>query len=296
MRASYHAWADTQVCPYVVTLLIQSPLGRVVSNYERIKIMKRTVGITASLFALLLAISISARAEVYTASVLLTAGAEVTPNPAPPATATGVFLVTINVTRDNNGAVIAGAMNFQGSIRFPGPVTVRGLHIHEQDIVNNGSIRFDTGLSAGNSLVFPTGVGFISQNAVSVDPAVLGRLLAKPTGFYVNLHTSDNPGGAIRAQIVRLVETQSITVPMTTSQENPPITTATASGMSTITVNPVRDPATGAITAGTVTFTIQYDIPAGSVITGLHIHRGVVGVNGGVEIDTGVAGGANSVT
>lgn len=258
--------------------------------------MKRIVGITASLFALLLAISISARAEVYTASVLLTPGGEVSPNPAPPANASGVFLVTITVNRDNNGVVTGGAMNFLGSINFPGAATVVGLHIHEGSNVVNGPVVFNTGLSATNNLVFATGVGLISQNVMSVDPVVLGRLLAKPSGFYVNLHTTVNPGGAIRAQIVRLVETQAITAQMTTAQENPPITTATGSGIGTITVNPVRDPATGAITSGTVTFTIQHDIPANSVITGLHIHRGIVGVNGAVEIDTGVAGGANSMT
>jgi uncharacterized protein (TIGR03437 family) len=256
--------------------------------------MKRIVGITASLFALLLAISISARAEVYTASVLLTAGGEVNPNPAPPPTATGVFLVTINVTRDNNGVVTGGSMNFSGSIRFPGAVTVRGLHIHEQDIVNNGPIRFDTGLSATNNMVFPTGVGFISQNVMNVDPAVLGRLLAKPTGFYVNLHTNDNPAGAIRAQIVRLVESQAITVQMSTAQEVPPITTVTAGGVGTITVNPVRNPANGAITGGSVTFTVSHDLPANSNIVGLHIHEQVAGVNGPIVIDTGLSG-ANSL-
>jgi uncharacterized protein (TIGR03437 family) len=49
------------------------------------------------------------------------------------------------------------------------------------------------------------------------------------------------------------------------------------------------------IVGGTVTFTIQFDIPAGSVITGLHIHREVAGKNGPVEINTGLSG-TNSVT
>lgn len=262
--------------------------------------MKRTVGFTASLLALsLLAFSISVRAEVLTASVALTPGAEVNPNPAPPATASGTFLVTINVTRDNNGAVTAGAINFQGTIKFPGAVTFVGLHIHEGSSVINGPVRFDSGLTGTNSLMFPGGAGLISLNAVTVDVTVLGRLLARPSGFYVNLHTSDNPGGAIRAQIIRLVETQAITVPMTTAQEvltptSPPLP-ANASGTGTITVNPVRNPATGEVTGGTVTFTVQHDLPPNSNMRGLHIHEQVAGMNGPIVIDTGLAV-ANQIT
>jgi len=259
--------------------------------------MKRTVGCIASLFTLLLALSTAAKAEVLTATVQLSPAAEVNPPAPPPANASGGFQVTVNVTRDASGNVTAGAINFLGIANFPGgaAITVVGLHIHEGAINANGPVRFDSGLSAASPLMLPTGVGLVNQNATSVDVTVLGRLLANPASFYVNLHTAPNPAGAIRAQIVRLVETQSVSVQMTPAQENPPITTVTASGTGTITINPVRNPATGAVTGGTVTFTIQHDIPAGSVITGLHIHEQVAGMNGGVVINTGVGAGASSI-
>ncbi|MGH9939164.1 MAG: CHRD domain-containing protein, partial [Blastocatellia bacterium] len=228
----------------------------------------------------------------------LTPGAEVNPNPAPPANASGAFLITVNVTRDTSGNVTAGAINFLGTVNFPGgaAITVVGLHIHEGDSLTNAPVVFNTGLSGSNPMALPTGVGLINLNAQSVDLAVLGRLLARPSGFYVNLHTSVNPGGAIRGQITRLVETSSNTVAMTTAQEvmPPAPLPANASGTGTITVNPVRNPL-GVITGGTVTFTIQFDLPAGSVIRGLHIHRGIAGANGGVEIDTRLSG-TNTVT
>src|SRR5262245_17673287 len=257
--------------------------------------MKRTVGFAASLLAiLLLAFSISAKAEVLTTTVQLLPGNEVSPNPAPPANATGGFLVTINVTRDGNGNVTAGAINFLGTISFPSAVTVTGFHIHEGDIVSNGQVRFDSGISAANPMVFASGAGLINVNVATVDVTVLGRLLAKPSGFYVNLHTTVNPAGAIRAQIVRLVETQAVTVQMSSANEFPAVS-GTGAGVGTITFNPVRNPTTGVVTGGTVTFSVQYDIPPGSVISGLHIHPGAAGTAGGVVINTGV-GGANSIT
>lgn len=251
--------------------------------------MRRTIGFTASLLALLLlAFSISARAEVLTAAVLLSPAAEINPPVPVPTNASGGFLVTINITRDGSGNITAATMNFTGTISFQGAVTVVGLHIHEGVITANGPIRFDSGLSASNPMVFSAGSGLIILNATSVDLTVLGRLLANPAGFYINLHTSANTAGAIRGQIVRLTETSGNTVAMTTAQEvNPPVPLpANASGTGTITINPVRRPTTGEVIGGSVTFTVQHELPANSTIVGLHIHEQVAGQNGLIVIDT----------
>jgi uncharacterized protein (TIGR03437 family) len=205
-------------------------------------------------------------------------------------------VVTINITRDGSGAITAATMNFLGTVSFQGSVTVVGLHIHEGVITANGPIRFDTGVTATNPLIFASGSGLINQNVANVDLAALGRLLANPAGFYVNLHTSVNPAGAIRGQIVRLAETLAVTVPMTTAQEvSPPVPLPdNASGTGTITVNPVRNPATGEVVGGSVTFTVQHELPANSTVVGLHIHEQVAGQNGPIVIDTRITA-TNSV-
>jgi uncharacterized protein (TIGR03437 family) len=213
-----------------------------------------------------------------------------------PTNASGGFVVTINITRDGSGNITAATMNFLGTVSFQGSVTVVGLHIHEGVITANGPIRFDTGLTASNNLVFASGSGLINLNVANVDLAALGRLLANPAGFYVNLHTSVNPAGAIRGQIVRLAESSALTVPMTTAEEvNPPVPLpANASGTGTITVNPVRNPVTGEVVGGSVTFTVQHELPANSTIVGLHIHEQVAGQNGPIVIDTRITA-TNSV-
>lgn len=41
----------------------------------------------------------------------------------------------------------------------------------------------------------------ISDSCAPVAPALLSEIIANPGGFYVNVHTKDHPGGAIRAQL-----------------------------------------------------------------------------------------------
>ena len=61
-----------------------------------------------------------------------------------------------------------------------------GAHIHEGDAGTNGPVRIDF-----NSQLSGAGLVDIDLNGV----------LANPTGWYVNLHNADFPGGAIRGQI-----------------------------------------------------------------------------------------------
>ena len=46
-----------------------------------------------------------------------------------------------------------------------------------------------------------TGKG--SDMCIAVEPEKLKPILANPAGFYVNIHTADFPGGAVRGQLTR---------------------------------------------------------------------------------------------
>ncbi len=245
------------------------------------------------LAALCLLLAASAQAETLYALVRLSPTNEV-----PPITtldATGGMLVTIDVTRNSAGTITAARMNFIGTVAFPGAITVTGLHIHEQDSRNNGPVRFDTGITGAASQMFATGAGIINREVATVNLDALGRLIANPAGFYVNLHTSVNPGGAIRAQITRLSENLAMTTELNALNEVPPITTLNAFGSATITVNPVRN-AMGAVTGASVNFTVAYYFPTAITVRGLHIHEGPAGANAGVVIDTGLSATNNIVT
>ena len=258
--------------------------------------MRRNSGLSASLAALVLLMLASVlspvQAETVMANLLASPLAET-----PPITnlnATGGFNITIEVTRDGAGNITAGKISFIAQFAFPGSVEFTGFHIHEGATGIAGPVRFDTGITGTSSITVANGISFIARDAVTVDPVVLGRLLANPAGFYVNLHTRANPGGALRAQFTSLTETLSTTVAMTTAQEVPPIAGLDASGVGTLTFNPTRN-AQGVINGGNVTFTVDYNFPGAINITGLHIHEQVAGQNGSVVINTAVGGTANTI-
>lgn len=249
--------------------------------------MKKTfLTIILSAIAALLSANIAA-AETYTSTVTLTTDSEVPP--VQNLNASGTTYLTINVVRDASGSIVTGSVNFLTNFSFPASVSLTGHHIHEGVATANGPVRINTGIAGASPLAFANGKDMISYTVTGVDPAVLGRLLQNPAGFYVNLHTSDNAGGAIRGQVTTLVETLADTVALSPANEVPPVTGVNASGTATITVNPKRD-ATGAVTGGTVNFTVTFNFPGSVTITGLHIHQAAAGVNGSVVINTGISG------
>lgn len=251
--------------------------------------MRRSSGFVPFLAAcvlLTLAATLNAvQAETLTATVALSPLNEVPP--VTNLTATGGFVVTIEVTRDSAGAITSGKVNFTGTVSFPGAVNIVGLHIHEGAATVNGPVRFDSGISGGSPLNLGTGVGVIQRDAATVDPVILARLIANPAGFYVNLHTSAITSGAMRAQLTKLTESLVNTVTMNTAEEVPAPNGQPGTALTTITINPTRN-AQGQLTGGTVTFTLFYDFAAAITFVGLHIHEGATGATGPVRINTGI--------
>ena len=232
--------------------------------------------------------SISARGETIRLVVALSPGAEVSPPVPVPATAKGQTALTVNVIRDGNGTITGGVVNFLTSFTFPGAVTISGHHIHEAAANANGPIVIDPGAVVPVS-AFPSGVGTVNLTATVTNIEAFKRFVANPSRFYINLHTSANPAGAMRGQFGRVAETIANTVEMTLQQEVPPITDVSGIGTGTITINPRRNAETGEVTGGTVWFTINYDFLGEQRFNGLHIHEQVAGQNGPVVINTGLS-------
>ena len=254
--------------------------------------IRRTGQVVAFIVALaLLALATPVAAETLTAVVPLSPANEVPP--IPPVNASGTAVVTINITRNSAGNITSATINFMVSFNFPSSITVTGLHIHEGSSTVAGPVRFDTGLSGASSITFPTGNGSLDLTVFGVDPVVLQRLINNPAGFYVNLHTTVNPGGVIRGQITKLTETLAAAVTMTSAEEVPPVVGLNASAASTIIVNPTRN-SNGVVTGGTVTFVVNFNFPGPVTVTGLHIHEAARGANGTIFIPTSVSG-ANPV-
>jgi hypothetical protein len=72
------------------------------------------------------------------------------------------------------------------------------IHIHQGKFGTNGDIR--TNLV---STPVPDGIFAISGTVSDVDRTLVRDINRKPSGFYVNIHTAEFPGGALRGQLFR---------------------------------------------------------------------------------------------
>ncbi len=148
--------------------------------------MKKTIpaGVLA-LCAVAAAVPISGVAAEKPATKALTTkltGAEEVPNPGDP---------------DGKGRAVVSFNERRGTVCFK--VTVKGIagstagHIHEAPVGVVGPIRVTLfGTRSANKLR----KGCVED----VDRVLVRRILADPSGFYVNVHNAEFPTGAVRGQ------------------------------------------------------------------------------------------------
>ena len=207
--------------------------------------------------------------------------------------ASGVSHVLVLVTRDAAGAPTSAQMIFDTNYRFPGQVTFTGYHIHTGPAGVNGPVIFNTGIAAGAASVQSelSGVGNVNRPvevnlAQPAQAQALAALLANPADLYINLHTTQFPGGAIRAQL-RRTDRMTFDVTMLPSNEVPPITGLDASAPARYVAYTIRHE-DGNVLAGVAEFDVNFRFPGETEFTGLHIHNGPAGVNGPISIESGV--------
>lgn len=236
--------------------------------------------------ALLLLVAAATLSFAHTVDTVVMHTTLSTQNEVPPVTgvnANGSAIVLVHITRDDTGKMTGGIVDFLIAFNFAGAIDFTGLHIHEGPAGQNAGIVIPTDLSGTNRLSHPGGAATVFKQVVVTDTALLGRLLANPSGFYANMHTTANPGGVIRGQLfaadVRMLRTV-----LSTQNEVPPVT-PDASGSASIRLIADRD-ASGQIVGGVTVFDVNYRFADPSDVTGLHIHNGVAGVNAGVVIGT----------
>lgn len=137
----------------------------------------------------------------YVYTVTLLPGDEVPPVTNADASGSGTAVITLNLTTSSTGTVASATADFQVSLTdFPAGTSLTGAHIHEGAFGANGSVRVSLGLSAGE-ITLPGGSASFSRTGISVDPALAQAIVNNPAGYYFNVHTLINPGGAVRGQL-----------------------------------------------------------------------------------------------
>ncbi len=119
-------------------------------------------------------------------------------------TGTGSVTVTMHVTKDSAGNITAATADFSVTLSgFPPGTSLTGAHIHPGAAGTTGGVVWSTGLTPGE-VTLANGSGSFTKNGVAVsDPTVAQGILNAPANYYFNVHTTLNPGGAARTQLVR---------------------------------------------------------------------------------------------
>lgn len=131
-------------------------------------------------------------------------------NEVPPITnaeagAGGVANITFHPTRDGGGNITGGTFDFEVSLQnFPANTPLTAAHIHTGGAGSNGGIVVNTGLASGQVTLANGSGGFTRTDASPQSPDIARQIVDNPAGFYFNVHTQLNPGGAVRGQLVRI--------------------------------------------------------------------------------------------
>jgi hypothetical protein len=116
----------------------------------------------------------------------------------------GTVTIQFNLTRDAAQVITAATVDFTGSITgCPTTTTITVAHIHEGAPGVNGGVRVTAFPNGTVTLV--GGAGSFSRLGIVAEltPALAQQIIDNPGAFYFNIHSSANPQGVIRAQLVR---------------------------------------------------------------------------------------------
>jgi hypothetical protein len=123
--------------------------------------------------------------------------------------AKGNSTMTFHLTRDSSGTITAATVDFVYSLNtFPAGTQVILTHIHEGGPTIKGNVKIDSGLTAANAITLANGamanITFNGLTNFGTDGIpLIQKIIDNPNGYYFNVHTTINPGGAVRGQLVR---------------------------------------------------------------------------------------------
>lgn len=152
--------------------------------------------------------------------------------------------------------------------------TITGFHIHEAPAGANAGIVVN--FMPGAGITFTNGT---ASGTAPVTAEVATRMLQNPSNFYVNVHTQQFPGGAIRGQLAYVSGgSTTYAAELRPGNEVPPAAASTAFGSAIVTLDFFNN-------------TISWDAATKNIAspTLSHIHRNVAGANGPVIINFATA-------
>jgi hypothetical protein len=129
-------------------------------------------------------------------------------NEVPPVTnaesvGSGSANIDFTLTRDSAGAITGGTVNFTvNATGFPSTTSITAAHIHPGAAGVAGPVLVSASVAPGE-VVLVGGAQTFYRAAIPVSAANAQAIINNPAGFYFNVHTTLNPGGVMRGQLVK---------------------------------------------------------------------------------------------
>jgi len=152
--------------------------------------------------------------------------------------------------------------------------TLTIAHIHEGAAGASGPVFI--GLVDGSAITFPTAVSgsTSAKGIITLTAAQVSGLQDPARNFYVNIHSTQEGGGLLRAQFDQ-TDSLAFNVPLTTVETVPLVTGRSEAGSAIV---QLKDD-------NILTFTLTVNnVDAADSLTAAHIHEAITGVAGGVFI------------
>jgi hypothetical protein len=120
------------------------------------------------------------------------------------ASCSGKGTFTLNTTKDASGNITAANAVFETDITgCPAGTEINIGHIHKAAAGANGGVVVNSGLAKGE-LTLTGGAGKINKTQPTVEAALAADIIANPSNYYMNWHSTLNAGGILRGQLVKM--------------------------------------------------------------------------------------------
>jgi hypothetical protein len=121
-------------------------------------------------------------------------------------TGSGTATITFDTTQDSAGNITSATVTFVVNLQgFPAGTPFNIAHIHEGPSTCACPVAVNTTLTASEGLTAINGAASFTKAGIRVaDPALAQRIINSPGSFYFNVHSTLNPGGAARGQLVKV--------------------------------------------------------------------------------------------
>ena len=119
------------------------------------------------------------------------------------AAGSGTARIDFRLERDSANAITDAEADFQVTLAgFPPNTALTMAHIHAGEADDVGDVVVNTGLAAGQ-VTLTTGTATFVREDINVSPALATQILTAPDDFYFNVHSTVNPSGVARGQLVK---------------------------------------------------------------------------------------------